>query len=99
MNTHLHVSYLGLVRNVIGRNQEDLDVLGGTTVGQLLGLLIEEHGPPFEQSVLKRSGELRATAQVCVDDRDIDELEGLETRLVSGQQISIVVGVYPPEGG
>jgi len=99
MNTHLHVSYLGLVRNVIGRNQEELDVLAGTTVGQLLGLLIEEHGPPFKQSVLKQSGELRAMAQVCVDDRDIDELEGLETRLASGQQISIVVGVYPPEGG
>ena len=44
MNPHLHVSYLGLVRNVIGRNQEDLDVLAGTTVCQLLGLLIEEHG-------------------------------------------------------
>ena len=99
MNTHLHVSYLGLVRNVIGRNEEDLDVLAGTTVGQLLHQLIEEHGPPFRQSVLKPSGELRAMAQVCVDDRDIDELEGLETRLASGQQISIVVGVYPPEGG
>ena len=99
MNTHLHVSYLGLVRNVIGRNQEDLDVLAGTTVGQLLGRLIEEHGPPFKQSVLKQSGELRAMAQVCVNDRDIDELQGFDTRLGEGEQISIVVGVYPPEGG
>ena len=99
MKTHLHVSYLGLVRNVIGRNEEDLDVPAGTTVGQLLRLLTAEHGPPFQQSVLKQSGELRAMAQVCVNDRDIDELQGLETRFGEGEQVSIVVGVYPPEGG
>jgi molybdopterin converting factor small subunit len=99
MKTHLHVSYLGLVRNVIGCNEEDLDVLAGTTVGQLLHLLIDEHGTPFQQSVLKQSGELRAMTQVCVNDRDIDELQGLETRLGEGEQVSIVVGVYPPEGG
>jgi molybdopterin converting factor small subunit len=99
MKTHLHVSYLGLVRNVIGCNEEDLDVVAGTTVGQLIGLLIKEHGSPFQQSVLKQSGELRAMAQVCVNDRDIDDLQGLDTRLGEGEQISIVVGVYPPEGG
>ena len=99
MKTHLHVSYLGLVRNVIGRSEEHLDVLAGTTVGQLLGLLSAAHGPPFKQSVLKQSGELRAMAQVCVNDRDIDDLQGLETRLGEGEQVSIVVGVYPPEGG
>ena len=99
MKAHLHVSYLGLVRNVIGRNEEDFDVVAGTTVGQLLRLLVDEHGSPFQQSVLKQSGELRAMAQVCVNDRDIDDLQGLDTRLGEGEQISIVVGVYPPEGG
>jgi molybdopterin converting factor small subunit len=99
MKTQLHISYLGLVRNVIGRSEEDLDVLAGTTVGQLLCLLADKHGPPFRQSVLKQSGELRATAQVCLDDRDIDELQGFETRLGEAEQVSIVVGVYPPEGG
>jgi hypothetical protein len=44
MNTQLHISYLGLVRNVIGRNQEYLDVLASTAVGQLLGVLSEAQG-------------------------------------------------------
>lgn len=99
MKAQLHISYLGLVRNVIGQSEEDLEVVAGTTVGQLLRLLCNRHGPPFSQSVLKKDGELRATAQVCVDDRDIEELSGFETRLGEGKQVSIVVGVYPPEGG
>jgi len=99
MNTQLHISYLGLVRNVIGRSEEEFEVLAGTTIGQLLRLLAAKHGLPFTQSVLKQSGELRATAQVCLDDRDIDELDGFDTRLGDGEQVSIVVGVYPPEGG
>ncbi len=99
MKTQLHISYLGLVRNVIGRSEENLDVLAGTTVGQLLRLLADKHSPPFRQSVLKQSGDLRATAQVCVEDRDIDELNGFDTQLGEGEQVSIVVGVYPPAGG
>jgi molybdopterin converting factor small subunit len=99
MKTQLHISYLGLVRNVIGCSEEDLDVAANTTVGQLLRVLAERHGSPFKLSVFKQSGELRATAQVCVDDHDIDELNGFDTPVGEGEQISIVVGVYPPEGG
>ena len=67
MKTQPHITYLGLVQNVIGRSEEDLDVLAGTTVGQLLRLLGDKHGDPFKQSVCKQNGDLRATAQVCAD--------------------------------
>jgi molybdopterin converting factor small subunit len=90
---------LGLVGNVIGRREEDIEILRGTTVRDLLSLLSCRHGDSFQKSVFRNSGELRAMTQVCVNDRDIDELEGLETPLAGGQQISVVVGVYPPEGG
>jgi molybdopterin converting factor small subunit len=99
MDQQVHISYLGLVRNVIGCREEDIGVLQGTTVGQLLRVLAEHHGPPFQQSVFKQSGELRATAQVCIDDCDISELQGFDTQLASEEKISILVGVYPPEGG
>jgi hypothetical protein len=99
MGQQVHISYLGLVRNVIACREENIDVLGGTTVGQLLHLLIEKHGPPFRESVFKQSGELRATAQVCVDDCDIGDLQGFDTQLGSEEKVSILVGVYPPEGG
>lgn len=99
METSVHVSYLGLVRNVIGRREEEIEVSPGTTVGELLEKLVERHGDPFRVSVLKGAGELRTTALLCVNDRDIAELQGFETRLGSGEKISVVVGVYPPQGG
>ena len=93
------VSYLGLVRNVIGCREEAMEVAPGITIGELLGLLAEKYGDPFRQSVFQKTGELRSTVLVCVNDCDIAQLEGFETKLESGQEISVVVGVYPPEGG
>lgn len=99
MEQRVHVSYIGLVRNVIGCGEEDVEVVRGATIGQLLTQLISKHGLPFRESVFKQSGELRSMAQVCVEDRDIDELDGLQTKIDNSGNISIVVGVYPPEGG
>jgi molybdopterin converting factor small subunit len=99
MSFRVHVSYLGLVRNVIGRQEEEIEVPLGTTVRELLGDLSRKHGDPFRQSVFKKTGELRAMAQVCVDDRDINDLRGFDTLLGNGEKVSVVVGVYPPEGG
>jgi molybdopterin converting factor small subunit len=95
----IKVSYLGLVRNVIDCREEKIEVAPGITVGELLGRLIEKHGEPFRVSVFKSKTELRSTALVCVNDHDIDQLEGFETKLDHGEELSVVVGVYPPEGG
>ena len=54
MKTRLHVSYLGLVRNVIGLSEEDLEVLAGATVGQLLAQLTARHGLPFRETVFNK---------------------------------------------
>ena len=95
----IHVSYLGLVRNVIGCREEDVEAAPGTTIGEFLQFLIARHGDPFKHSVFKSDSALRSTAQVCVNDSDISELQGFATKLQSGEHVSIVIGVYPPEGG
>ena len=59
MNTQLHISYLGLVRNVIGRSEEELEVLAGTTVGQLLRLLADQHGPSVAASTIYTGFKMR----------------------------------------
>jgi molybdopterin converting factor small subunit len=99
LDQQVHISYVGLVRNVIACREEDIQVSHDTTIGELLHLLADKHGLPFQESVFKQNGELRATAQVCVGDCDINELNGFNTRLASEEKVMILVGVYPPEGG
>jgi len=99
MKTCLNVSYLGLVRNVIGCREEEVEAVSGITVRELLDILTEKHGDPFRASVFKATGELRSTALVCVNDCDITELQGFDTQVGNGERVSVVVGVYPPEGG
>ncbi len=99
MDQRIHISYLGLVRNVIGCREETVNAAPGTTIGDLLQFLAAKHGDPFQKSVLRNGGELRSMAQVCLNDCDITELQGFATQLGEGEQVSIVVGVYPPEGG
>jgi molybdopterin converting factor small subunit len=98
-NNLIRVSYLGLVRNVIGCREEEVEVAPGITVGELLARLIEKHGDPFRASVFRSAKELRSTTLICVNDCDIAQLQGFETRLERGENLSVVVGVYPPEGG
>jgi molybdopterin converting factor small subunit len=99
MEQQIHISYLGLVRNVIGCREETVKAAPGTTIGELLQFLVVKHGDSFQQSVLRKGGELRSTAQVYLNDCDISEQQGLATQIGNGEQVSIVVGVYPPEGG
>jgi len=98
-NNIVKISYLGLVRNVIGCREEEVEVVAGITVGELLDRLIDRHGDPFRASVFRSAKELRSTTLICVNDCDIAQLQGFETRLERGEQLSVVVGVYPPEGG
>jgi len=96
---HVKVVYLGLVRNVLGCSEEVAEVGNETTVGQLLQDLASRHGDPFRWSVFKGNGELRSTVLICLNDSDVSQFGGLETRLEAGAQLTVIVGVYPPEGG
>ena len=95
----LRVTYLGLARGLVEADGESLATAPGLTVGALLEQLAERHGPRLRDGLYRRNGELRSFIQVCVDDRDIEELQGLRTPLDRGGEVSIVVGVYPLEGG
>jgi molybdopterin converting factor small subunit len=99
MELRVNVSYLGLVRNVIGCREEEVEISPGATVAELLAHLAARHGEPFRLSVFGRNGRVRPTVLICLNDRDVAELGGFRTRLEAAGRVSVVVGVYPPEGG
>ena len=95
----IKVRYIGLVQNVVGNRQEELPISENTTIRNLLQLLAEKHGIHFRVSVLRTSGELRPTVTIHVGNRDIKELEGLDTLLVSDSEVTVIITGHPDPGG
>ena len=93
------IRYIGLVQNVVGNRQEELSLQTDTTVRQLLMMLVEKHGIHFRLSVLRTSGELRPTVTIHVGNRNIKELEGLDTPLVPDSEMTVIITGHPDPGG
>ena len=67
MDQQTQASKRGLVRSVIGCGEDNIEAAPGTTIGDLLQLLVAKHGDPFQKSVFRNGVESRSTAQVCPD--------------------------------
>ncbi len=99
MADKIRVSFSGLVRNALGIQEEELPVADGMRVRDLIDELWHRHGNAFAYSVLNRNGSLRANAQVFLDNRDVADMAGLDTKLEDYAEAFISVVVYPEEGG
>ncbi|MBI2304104.1 MAG: MoaD/ThiS family protein [Chloroflexi bacterium] len=95
----MKVTYYGLVRNVVGLREEEVTLSPEATVRDLLRVLVERHGNGLRDSLLASEGNLRFTARILLGEEDIGEMGGLDTKVDTHQRASIVVVVYPVEGG
>ncbi|MBI2848675.1 MAG: MoaD/ThiS family protein [Chloroflexi bacterium] len=99
MVTVVKVIYLGLIQNTMGRRAEEIELPEGATIKELVRTLTRVHGERFKTSVLSINGELRPTATILVEGRDIQELQGFDTSLRGAREATIVVTVHPMSGG
>ena len=78
------------LRQYTGGNTE-VEV-GGTTTGEALGNLASEH-PDLKQHLYTGDGKLRSFVNVYKGDEDIRYLEGQETEVADGDEISIIPSI------
>ena len=78
------------LRQYTGGNTE-VEV-GGTTAGEALGNLASEH-PDLKQHLYTGDGKLRSFGNVYKGDEDIRYLEGQETEVADGDEISIIPSI------
>lgn len=79
-------------REAIGDRSVDREFPDGTTVGDVLHALDEEHQ---EFEVFDETGALREYLSILVNGRDITHLDGLDTPLEDGDKLSL----FPPVAG
>ena len=78
------------LRQYTGGNTE-VEV-GGTTTGEALGNLASEH-PDLKQHLYTGDGKLRSFVNVYKGDEDIRYLEGQDTEVTDGDEISIIPSI------
>jgi len=75
-----------------GRADLAVEVADGATVGHLLDALGATH-PAFERRVRDEQGALRTHVNVFVADEDVRALDGLDTRLHAGDEVSVLAAI------
>ena len=76
---------------------KDLDVsTDAETVSQLIDFLAKRHSPSFQETLLDpETGKVMKGNKVLVNGRDIDFLQGLGTKIKTGDRVVF----FPPVGG
>jgi molybdopterin synthase sulfur carrier subunit len=71
----------------VGRFEVEAELPDGSTVRDLIEYIDSRVKPGFKEMVLDEKGGLRYPVEIAVNGRRIDFLEGLETRLRSGDRV------------
>ena len=99
MAVRVKVRYMGLVRNTVGIPEEEVALPDSSRVGELLTQLQQRHGDSFQYSLFSSNGQLRPMARVFIGEQEIGDMEGLDTPLRPGTEVSILLVVHPSAGG
>jgi MoaD family protein len=87
----IKVQYLGPVRVLLNRREEEIEISLKTTICELLKKLSITYGKEFEWEVFEEDGEkVREGLIVTVNGIAIGQLNGLETNLKLGDTVALL---------
>jgi MoaD family protein len=92
----VRVQYFAAVREITNQREEMLDVDSGTSVLDLLKLLVARHGSRLREYVFdSKTGNPRTYLQFLLDEESIATMNGFSTMLRDNSVLAII----PPVGG
>ncbi len=95
----VRIQYSGLARNLAGKQSEEISLSEGASVREMLGCLVERYGADFRAALLTSDWRLRRYARIMLGDTNIDEASGLDTKLMTDSDASIIVMIDQIIGG
>jgi len=85
------VHYLGYIKNLLEKKDEELVIREGATLSELLDKLAGLYGQPFKKEVFERGlRDLKTGFVVTVNGILMGQLNGVETRLKEGDNIILM---------
>jgi molybdopterin synthase sulfur carrier subunit len=86
------VEYLGHIKNILGsRREEEVEVEAGSSIRDLLVVLIEKHGESFKKAVYEAGGkDIKSNFIATVNGYLLNQLSGVETKLKDGDHVVLM---------
>lgn len=95
----IKVNYYGLIRNIVDNREDESYSSEDGTVEELLQSLVQKYGDGFRSMVLTPDWQLLPITMIHINGRDINEIDGLNTKLEDNSELSITVLAYATSGG
>ncbi len=87
----IKVEYSAFLRHHCQLETEELDLQNSCSMQQLIGMLVDRLGEPFRSTVLDRSGMLRPSLILSVNERQVDWENPLE--LHDGDSVALLTPI------
>ena len=91
----VEVKFFTSLREITGKKTEEIQIQDIITVEMLLTLLSEKYGKRFREYVYTKKGKVQVFLSFLVNGKNINALEGFDTKLKQGDTVVIL----PPVGG
>jgi len=87
----VRVHYLGYIKNMLDKKDDELDIREGATLSELLDKLAGLYGQPFKKEVFEPGlKDLKTGFVATVNGILMDQLGGVQTRLKEGDNIILM---------
>lgn len=87
----IKVEYLGFIKNLLNKRSEEFNLAEGASLRNLLGKLSDLYGKPFKSKIYELGHkDMKYGFVVTVNGVLMGQLEGVETRLTSGDHVILM---------
>lgn len=93
------VTYYGLIQSMVDKPEDEHNLSGDATVRELLRSLVQRYGDNFRSMILTPDWQLLSSTIIYLNGCDINEIDGLNTKLEDNSDLSITVIKYAIGGG
>ena len=91
----VEVKFFTSLREITGKKSDEIQLQNVITVEELLTLLSEKYGEKFREYIYNKKGKVQDFLSFLVNGKNINVLQGFDTKLKEGD----IIAILPPVGG